>query len=399
MVKFLTLNDIELEDKTVLVRVDYNVPIKNGLVEDDTRLRATIPTINFLLEKNCKIILMSHLGRPQKLLNVKSLDEVRKELSLKPVSEDLSELLGIEVAFIDEYANFKFPKEKDIVLLENLRLSKGEETNDKEFAKKLASCADVYVNDAFGACHRAHASVSAITGFLPSFAGLLVEKEIKQLSKLLKPLKPFVAIVAGAKSDKIGALKALSKKADKILIAGVLANTFLKSKGVDICASKFDSETFDVAKDLIKVLGNKLVLPIDFVIGDKFSNSAETKTVDINKIPENCFAMDIGPNTIKKYKNELSKAKTVLWAGPLGVFEMPKFCKGTKQIGEFLGKLDAIVIVGGGDSASAVNSFDLADKMTHVSTGGGASLEFIEKEGKLPALLALERYYKKFNEN
>jgi len=350
--------------------------------------------------------LMSHLGRPQKLLKKgKSFQEVKKELTLKPAAEDLSELLGIEVGFANDCIGVDIPKEKDIVLLENLRLHKEEEENNEKFAKKLSSCAEIYVNDAFGACHRSHASVSAITKFLPSCAGLLVEKEINQLSKLLNPERPFIAIIAGAKADKIGPLKALSKKADKILVAGVLANTFLKTKGIDIGASKFDEETFDVAKKLIDMIGEKLILigeklilPSDFVVGNKFDNKVETKIVNVKKIPKDYFAMDIGTNTIKIYKKELENAKTVLWAGPLGVFEFPKFSNGTKQIGEFLAKLKATVIVGGGDSASAVNSFDLADKMTHVSTGGGASLEFIEKEGKLPALLALEGYYKKSKE-
>ena len=390
---------MDLEGKKVLVRVDYNVPIKNGMVEDDTRLRAVIPTINFLLEKNCKIILMSHLGRPQKLLKKgKTLEEIKKELTLKPIAEDLSEILGIEVGFVNDCIDIEIPKDKDIVLLENLRLHKEEEKNDKNFAKKLALNGEIYVNDAFGASHRDHASVSAITKFLPSYAGCLVEKEVEQLSKLLNPEKPFVAIVAGAKSDKIGALKILSKKADKILIGGALANTFLKAKGYDIGASKFDEETFNVAKEIIELAGNKLIFPVDSVVADKFDNNANTKTVDIKEIPKEWMVLDIGPETIENYKEQLKKAKTVLWAGPLGVFEMQKFSNGTKQIGEFLGNLDVTVIVGGGDSAAAVSSFDLADKMTHVSTGGGASLEFIEKEGKLPALVALENYYNKIKQ-
>ncbi|MCH8329244.1 MAG: phosphoglycerate kinase [Nanoarchaeota archaeon] len=397
--KFLTLNDMELEGKRVLVRVDYNVPMKGGMVEDDTRLKATIPTINFLLEKNCKIILMSHLGRPQKLLKKgKSIEEVKKELTLKPVAEDLSELLGIDVGFMNDCIGVEIPKDKDVVLLENLRLHAEEEKNDEEFAKKLAANGDVYVNDAFGASHRAHASVSAITKFLPSCAGFLVEKEIKELGKLLSPEKPFVAIVAGAKADKIGALKVLAEKADKILVAGVLANTLLKAKGVNIGSSKFDEERFTVAKELIKLTGKKLVLPVDFVVADKFDNNANTQTVAIDKIPKGWMSMDIGHETIKNYKNELKDAKTVLWVGPLGVFEMEKFSAGTKEIGKFLGNVNATVIVGGGDTGAAINAFELADKMAYVSTGGGASLEFIEKEGKLPALVALEGAYNKAKE-
>jgi len=396
---FLKLTDMELEGKKVLVRVDYNVPIKKGMVEDDTRLKATIPTINFLLEKNCKIILMSHLGRPKKLLKKgKSIEEVKEELTLKPIAQDLSEILGVDVAFVDDCIDVKIPEDNDVVLLENLRFHPEEEKNDDEFAKKLASLADIYVNDAFGACHRDHASVSAVTKFLPSCAGLLVEKETGQLSKLLNPEKPFAAIVAGAKADKIGALKLLANKAHKILIAGVLANTFLKAKGVDIGASKFDEETFNVAKEIIDLAGDKLKFPSDFIIADKFDNDTNTKTVTVDKILKEWMAMDIGPETIKNYKDELKDAKTVFWAGPLGVFEMEKFSTGTREIGEFLGSLGVTVIAGGGDTAAAINNFELADKLTHVSTGGGASLEFIEKEGKLPGLVALEEAYNKAKE-
>jgi phosphoglycerate kinase len=390
---------MELEGKKVLVRVDFNVPIKNGMVEDDTRLKATIPTINFLLEKNCKIILMSHLGRPKKLLKKgKSLEKIKKELTLKPVAEDLNDLLGVSVGFVDDCIGVEVPNENDVVLLENLRFHPEEEKNDEQFAKKLAVHADVYVNDAFGACHREHASVHAITNFLPSYAGLLVEKEVEQLTKLLNPEKPFAAIVAGAKADKIGALKVLANKADKILIAGVLANTFLKAKNIDIGASKFDEETFDVAKEIINLAGNKLKFPVDFIAADKFDNKADTQTVSVDKISKELMVLDIGPETIQSYKDELKDAKTVFWAGPLGVFEMETFSTGTKEIGEFLGNLKATVIAGGGDTGAAINNFELADKLTHVSTGGGASLEFIEKEGKLPGLVALEEAYNKAKE-
>ncbi|MBS3131986.1 phosphoglycerate kinase [Candidatus Woesearchaeota archaeon] len=397
--KFLTLKDMDLENKRVLVRVDYNVPIKNGMVADDTRLKATIPTINFLLENHCKIILMSHLGRPKDLFKKgKSFEEAKKELTLRPVAEDLSELLGMDVGFADDCIGMELPDDKDVILLENLRLHKEEEKNDGEFAKKLASLGEVYVNDAFGASHRDHASVSAITRLLPSCAGFLVEKEVEELGKLLDPERPFVAIVAGAKADKIGALKVLAKKADKILIGGVLANTFLKAKGFDIGASKFDEETFAVAKEIIGIAGKKLVFPVDAVIADKFGNDAQTKIIKIDRIPKEWMSLDIGPETIGRYKAELKDAKTVLWAGPLGVFEMEQFSNGTRSIGEFLGSVNAAKIVGGGDTAAAIQSFDLADKVTHVSTGGGASLEFIEKEGRLPALVALEHYYNKSKE-
>jgi len=402
-VDFLKLTDMELEGKKVLVRVDYNVPLKNGIVEDDTRLRATMPTINFLLEKNCKIILMSHLGRPKELLKKgKSIEEVKKELTLKPVAQDLSEILGVDVAFAEnsigiDAVNSELP-EGDIVLLENVQLNKGETANDEGFAKKLASLADVYVNDGFGQSHREYASFCAITKFLPSCAGFLVEKEVKQLSKILEPERPFIAIVAGAKEDKIDALKALASKADRILIGGVLANTLLKAKGFNIGASKFDNETFNVAQELIELSGDKLSLPVDFIAADKFDNNSNTRVVPIGEIPQEFMALDIGPETIESYKNEIKGAKTVFWAGPLGVFEMEKFSKGTKEVGEFLTSLGITVIAGGGDTVSAINRFNLAKGITHISTGGGASLEFIEKDGKLPAIVALEEAYKRIKE-
>jgi len=394
MLKFNKLHEMDLDNKRVLVRVDYNVPMKEGLVVDDTRLRASVPTINKLLEHKCKIILMSHLGRPQKLLKKgKSLEEIKKQLTLKPVAEDLSEILGLEVGFSKDYFENDLP-ENDVVLLENIQFNPGEVTNDEDFAKKLSKLADIYVNDGFGQSHREYATFCAITKFMPSSAGLLVGKEIKQLSKLLHPEKPFVALIAGAKADKIGALKLLIKKADYILTGGALANTFLKAKGINIRASKYDEETFSIAKDILKEAGNKLILPVDGVVADKFEAKAETKEVTVDEIPKNWMLLDIGPKTIDKYKEILKDAKTILWAGPLGVFEMKPFSNGTRTIGEFIATIDATKIVGGGDSAAAIQSFNLASKMTHISTGGGASLEFIEKEGKLPAFIALEKAYK-----
>ncbi len=393
-INFMKLTDMELEGKRVFVRVDFNVPIKNGMVEDDTRLRATIPTINHLLEKNCKVILASHLGRPQKLLKEgKSLDEIKKEFSLMPVAADLSELLGVDAGFVEDCVDVSIPEDHDVVLLENLRFHAGEEKDNIEFAKKLASLAEVYVNDAFGASHRAHASVSAITKFLPSCAGFLVEKEVKHLSKLLNPERPFVAIVAGAKEDKIDALKVLSRKADKLLIGGVLANTLLKAKGFGIGASKFDNETFNVARELIGLGGDKLKLPVDCIAADRLDNNANTQVVPVGEIPHGFMALDIGPETIGSYKNEIKDAKTVFWAGPLGVFEIEKFSNGTKEVWEFLISLGITVIVGGGDTVSAINHFGLTKGITHISTGGGASLEFIELDGKLPAIVALEDAY------
>lgn len=394
----MKLPGMELEGKRVFLRVDYNVPIKKGIVEDDTRLRATIPTINHLLEKNCKVIIASHLGRPKELLKKgKSMEEVKKELTLKPVAQDLSEILGVDVVFAEnsiglDDVNTELP-EGDIILLENIQFNRGETTNDEGFAKKLASLADIYVNDGFGQSHREYASFCAITKFLPSCAGFLVEKEVKQLSKLLSPERPFIAIVAGAKEDKIDALKVLASKADKILIGGVLANTLLKAKGFDIGASKFDNETFNDAKELIELGGAKLKLPVDCAVADKFDNNANTQIANADEIPQGWMVLDIGTKTIESYKNEIKDAKTVFWAGPLGVFEMEKFSKGTKEVGEFLTSLGITVIVGGGDTVSAINHFNLSKGITHISTGGGASLEFIEKDGKLPAIVALEEAY------
>src|SRR3989344_5581699 len=293
---FLTLKDMDLENKRVLVRVDYNVPIKNGMVADDTRLKATIPTINFLLENHCKIILMSHLGRPKDLFKKgKSFEEAKKELTLRPVAEDLAEILGVDVVFAEnsiglESVDANIPN-GDIVLLENIQLNKGEGKNDEKYAKQLASLADIYVNDGFGQSHREYASFCAITKHLPSCAGLLVETEAKELSKLLNPERPFVAIVAGAKSDKIGALRLLAKKADKILIGGVLANTFLKAKGCDIGASKFDEGTFAVADEIMNVAGEKIKLPSDSVIADSFDNDAKTKIARTGEIPDGWMAL------------------------------------------------------------------------------------------------------------
>ncbi len=400
MGSFFTLKDLQLENKRVLVRADFNAPIKNGVVKDDTRIRATLPTINYLLQKNCTIILMSHLGRPKELFEKgKTEEEVKKELTLKPVAHELSKLLGKDVYFAEDSITFDsvnttLPEGKRIVLLENVQFHKGETKNNEEFAKQLSSFADVYVNDGFGQSHRLYASFCAITQFMPSCAGLLVEKEVTELSKIFNPKKPFVAIVAGSKTDKIGPLKALAQKADYVLLGGVLANTLLKAKGVGIGSSKYDEETFNAAKEPLTQLGNKLVLPVDFVVADRFDNDAQTKIV--NKLEEGWMALDIGPETIKDYKNKLKNAQTILWAGPLGAFEMDKFSTGTREIGNFIASLPVTKIVGGGDSAAAAAKFNLAEKMTHVSTGGGASLEFLEGK-KLPGVEALETSYKKFS--
>lgn len=385
---FLKLKEADIEGKKVLIRVDYNIPIKDGKVTDDTRIQRTLPTINYLLENNCKIILMSHLGRPHKdMKKGASFDEVKIKYTVKPVAERLKEILSTDVAVAKDYPEKDIPDEK-VVLLENLRFYEGELKNDDTFAKRLSSFAEFYVNDAFGTCHREHASVHAVTKFLPSAAGFLVENEIEKLSKLLSPDKPFVAIIGGAKADKIGVIKSLLPKVDNMIIGGVLANTFMKAKGIDIKGSKYDDETLKVAKELIS--DNKIILPEDVIAAEKFEEGSNLKNVDVVDIPDSWMAVDIGKKTIDNYKEILRQAKTVVWGGPLGVFEIDSFSNGTRKIADFISKLDAVTIIGGGDSAAAVNKLGYAGRMTHVSTGGGASLDFIRLGGKLPAIIALE---------
>ena len=403
MQKFFTLNDLDVKGKRVLVRVDYNVPIKGSKIGDVTRLKASIPTIEYLLKNKCKLILMSHLGRPKELFaEGKTLDEVKKELTLKPVAKELENLLGKKVFFAEDSITqdsviSHIPNE-DIVLLENIQFHKGETKNDEIFAKKLASLADVYVNDGFGQSHREYASFCSIPKFLPSCAGLLVEKEITIMGKAMEaPDKPFIAILGGVKiSDKIKVIENLLKKVDKLLIGGAMIFTFFKAQGKNIGNSKLEEEYTDLAGKLLQ--DKKIILPVDIVIADKFDANANSKVVDSNNIPNGWIGLDIGPKTIENYKQTLKNAKTVIWSGPLGVFEFEKFANGTKEIARFLTTLKATTIVGGGDSAAAVEKFGFADKLTHVSTGGGASLEFIEKEGRLPALVALEEACKKAKE-
>lgn len=393
---FLTLKDMDSANKKVIVRADFNVPIDhNGIITSDKRIKAVLPTIKYLLDKNCQIILMSHLGKPQKLLKKdKTVVEVKAKLSLKPVAERLSELLKREVTFLYDCINESLPNNQ-LILLENLRFYKEEKRNDKEFAKKLADHADFYINDAFGTCHRAHASVDAITEFLPSAAGLLLEDEIKNLTPILNPKKPFVVIIGGAKEDKIEVIKNIINKVDHLIIGGVLSNTFLKANGIDIKSSKYSHESLEIAEELLDDYKAKIVLPMDVVVADKFDKDAISKTVSVDKIPPKSIIMDIGPKTTKLYKEKLANAKTVFWGGPIGVFEFDKFSRGTKKVAEFIASLKAVTVIGGGDSASAVEKFNLEKKMNFVSTGGGASLEFIEGK-ELPAIKALEENYKKF---
>ena len=388
-----TVKDVDVRSKRVLVRVDYNVPLDaNGNVSDDKRITASLPTINYLLEQGARIILCSHLGRPN--------GEVKKEFSLAPVAKRLKELLpGVNIYFasdcIGEEAERKAAALKDgeILLLENLRFHKEEEKNDPEFAKKLASLAEIYVNDAFGTVHRAHASTAGVAAYLPAVAGFLIGKELSIMGGALEnPERPFVAILGGAKvADKIGVITNLLNKCDTLLIGGGMAYTFFKAMGYEIGDSLLDAESIDLAKQLMetaKEKGVKLLLPVDTVVAKAFAADAEHMTVSANAIPAGWQGLDIGEKTRELFAAEIKNAKTVIWNGPMGVFEFPEFAKGTEAVAKACAECGGTTIIGGGDSASAVKKLGYADKMTHISTGGGASLEFLE--GKvLPGVAAL----------
>ena len=388
-----TVKDVDVRSKRVLVRVDYNVPLDaNGNVSDDKRITASLPTINYLLEQGARIILCSHLGRPK--------GEVKKEFSLAPVAKRLKELLpGVNIYFasdcIGEEAERKAAALKDgeILLLENLRFHKEEEKNDPEFAKKLASLAEIYVNDAFGTVHRAHASTAGVAAYLPAVAGFLIGKELSMMGGALEnPERPFVAILGGAKvADKIGVITNLLNKCDTLLIGGGMAYTFFKAMGYEIGDSLLDAESIDLAKQLMetaKEKGVKLLLPVDTVVAKAFAADAEHMTVSANAIPAGWQGLDIGEKTRELFAAEIKNAKTVIWNGPMGVFEFPEFAKGTEAVAKACAECGGTTIIGGGDSASAVKKLGYADKMTHISTGGGASLEFLE--GKvLPGVAAL----------
>ncbi len=388
-----TVKDVDVRSKRVLVRVDYNVPLDaNGNVSDDKRITASLPTINYLLEQGARIILCSHLGRPK--------GEVKKEFSLAPVAKRLKELLpGVNIYFasdcIGEEAERKAAALKDgeILLLENLRFHKEEEKNDPEFAKKLASLAEIYVNDAFGTVHRAHASTAGVAAYLPAVAGFLIGKELSIMGGALEsPERPFVAILGGAKvADKIGVITNLLNKCDTLLIGGGMAYTFFKAMGYEIGDSLLDAESIDLAKQLMetaKEKGVKLLLPVDTVVAKAFAADAEHMTVASNAIPAGWQGLDIGEKTRELFAAEIKNAKTVIWNGPMGVFEFPEFAKGTEAVAKACAECGGTTIIGGGDSASAVKKLGYADKMTHISTGGGASLEFLE--GKvLPGVAAL----------
>ena len=388
-----TVKDIDLKGKKVFVRCDFNVPMdENQKITDNRRIVAALPTIKYLIEQNCKVILASHLGRPK--------GEVKTEFSLAPVAEELSKQLGQKVLMAKDVigesakslaANLQ---EGQVMLLENVRFHREETDNDPEFAKELASMAEVFVNDAFGTAHRAHASTEGISHYLPSVSGFLIEKELKFLGDALNnPERPFVAILGGAKvSDKIGVIDSLLEKVDTLMIGGGMAYTFFKAQGYEVGNSLCEPDKCELALNLIekaKNKGVKLMLPVDTKVGKEFKPDTESKTVVWTEIPEGWEGFDIGEKTIEMFKNELKTAKTVVWNGPLGLFEFDQFAIGTNAIAHALAELDATTIIGGGDSAAAVEKAGLADKMTHISTGGGASLEFLEGK-KLPGIECLQ---------
>lgn len=387
-----TVKDIDLKGKKVFVRCDFNVPMdEKQNITDDTRIVAALPTIKYLLEQDCKIILASHLGRPK--------GEVKPEFSLAPVAKELSKLLNKEVIMakdvIGEDATNKAEnlKEGEIMLLENVRFHREETDNDPEFAKKLASMAEVYVNDAFGAAHRAHASTAGIAQYLPAVSGFLIEKELTVLGNAINnPERPFMAILGGAKvSDKIGVIDSLLDKVDTLMIGGGMAYTFFKAQGYSVGNSLCEEEKTGLAlaaMEKAKQKGVKLLLPVDTKVGKEFKPDTESKTVAWTDIPDGWEGFDIGEKTIEMFKNELKNAKTVIWNGPVGLFEFDQFAIGTNEIAKTLADLDATTIIGGGDSGAAVAKAGLADKMTHICTGGGASLEFLEGK-KLPGIECL----------
>ena len=388
-----TIKDIDLKGKKVLVRCDFNVPMdEEKNITDNTRIVAALPTIKYLLENNCAVILCSHLGRPK--------GEFKAEFSLKPVAKELSNLLNTEVIMAndvigeDAKTKAKNLQQGQVMLLENVRFHREETDNDPEFSKKLADMAEVYVNDAFGAAHRAHSSTAGVAAYLPAVSGFLIEKELQFLGNAVSnPERPFVAILGGAKvSDKIGVIDSLLEKVDTLIIGGGMAYTFFKSQGYGVGDSICELDKLDLAKEAMKKAeekGVKLMLPIDTRIGKEFKPDTESKTVAWTEIPDGWEGFDIGEKTIEMFCNELKNAKTVVWNGPLGLFEFDQFAKGTNAIAKTLSEIDATTIIGGGDSAAAVKKAGLQDKMTHISTGGGASLEFLEGK-KLPGIECLQ---------
>ena len=389
-----TVRDIDVNGKKVLVRCDFNVPIdsETGKITDNRRIRAALPTIQYLLDHNAKVILCSHLGRPKGEFNLK--------YSLKPVAEELSKLLNKDVKLAKDVIGESAKEltsnmnEGDVVLLENVRFHKEEEQNNSEYSKALASMAEIYVNDAFGTAHRAHSSTTGVADYLPAVSGFLIEKELEFLGGALEnPAHPFVAILGGAKvSDKIGVIENLLDKVDTLIIGGGMAYTFYKAQGHHIGTSICEEDKLDLARNILekaKEKGVELLLPVDNHVSSEYSNNGEEKMVNSTEIPDGFMGLDIGPKTIEKFEEAVKDAKTVVWNGPLGVCEFDKFATGTKAVATILSRIDATTIIGGGDSAAAIEKLGLADKMTHISTGGGASLEFLE--GKtLPGIACLQ---------
>ena len=386
-----TIRDVDLKGKRVFCRVDFNVPMSGGVITDETRIKAALPTIQYIIEQGGKAILASHLGRPKG----KEVEEMR----LTPVAVRLSELLNKQVRKVNSSIGEEVKAEiaqmenGDVLLLENVRFHAGEEKNDQELAKEFASLADIYVNDAFGAAHRAHASTEGIAHYLPAVAGFLMEKEIDFLGTSLEaPERPFTAIIGGAKvKDKIGVIENLLEKVDNLIIGGGLAYTFIKSQGYEIGKSLLEEDKIELAQSFIekaKQKGVNFLMPIDVVVADDFSENANTKIVNIDEIPADWEALDIGPKTIEKYSQVIKDSKLVIWNGPMGVFELKAFANGTNSIAQAMAESSATTIIGGGDSAAAIEKAGLADQMTHISTGGGASLEFMEGKA-LPGVVAL----------
>jgi len=396
---FKTLKDMDFRGKRVLVRVDFNVPQdEQGNITDDSRIVKSLPTLKYILDHGAsQLILMSHLGRPKG-------DKPEPQFMMDKAAQRLSNLMNMFVAKVEDcvVVQLPTPEQAKVVMLENLRFHKAEEANDEGFAKALAEHGDVYVNDAFGTCHRAHASVHAITKFLPSCAGLLVEKEVTVMGDAMtSPKRPLAAIVGFAKiGDKMKLLENLLSKVDMMLIGGAVAFTFLKSQGFNVGKSLVEDMHLSLAKSILQKYGSKIILPIDIVVANKPAEEAVAYIVSIHEIPEDRMGLDVGPETVEEFKKELKKAQTIIWNGPVGMFEIDKFAKASKDIALFLAdeaeKSGKIVIVGGGDTAAAMDKFGVSDRMTHVSTGGGASLEFLEGK-KLPGIQALEDNAEKFH--
>ncbi len=389
-----TVKDIDVQGKRVIVRCDFNVPMKEGVITDDIRIVSALPTVKYLMEQGAKVILMSHMGRPDGEPNMK--------YTLKPVAERLSQLLGQEVLFISSpvvvddqvRAAAASLQEGQLMLLENVRFRKEETKNGADFAKELASLADIFVNDAFGTAHRAHSSTAGIADYLPAVSGFLIEKEVEFLGNAVEnPKRPFLAIMGGAKvGDKIPVIENLLKKVDTLIIGGGMSYTFFKAEGLEIGTSILDEDSLELAGELVKkaeAAGVKLLLPVDVICADAFANDAKTLVADKDKMPADMMGLDIGPKTVEIYRKAIAEAETIVWNGPMGVFEMENFAGGTRAVAEALAESKAVTVIGGGDSAAAVEQFGLAEKMTHISTGGGASLEFLE--GKvLPGIAVLE---------